>query len=52
MTSFDVAPFQLHDEEQDVAVQRHNSNIRVGILFFYDNFSNLNEFCYHGASFL
>ena len=36
MTSFDVAPFQLHDEEQDVAVKRHKSNMRVKILFFYE----------------
>ena len=35
MTSFNVAPFELYDEEHDVAIQRHNWNIGVGILFFY-----------------
>ena len=36
MTLFDVALFQLHDEEHDMAVQRQSSNMRVGILFFYE----------------
>ena len=35
MTSFEVAPFQLHDEEHVMAVQRHSSNMGVGVLFFY-----------------
>ena len=34
MTSFNIAPFELYDQEHEVAV-RHNSNIGVGILFFY-----------------
>ena len=36
MASYDVAPFQLHGEEHDMAVQRHNSNMEVGLLFFYE----------------
>ena len=43
MRSFDVAPFQLHDEEHDMAVKRHNSNMGVGILFFYEYGQVANE---------
>ena len=35
MMSLNFAPFELYDEEHDLVVQYHNSNIRVGILFFY-----------------
>ena len=37
MTSFNVAPFYLYNEENDGTVQRYtcNSNIWVGIFFFY-----------------
>ena len=35
MTSFNAAPVALYDEEHDLAAQRHNSNIGVGILFCY-----------------
>ena len=35
MTPFNVAPFELYDEEHDVAVQHHSSNIGEGILFFF-----------------
>ena len=55
MTSFNVVPFELYDEEHDVAVQRHNSNIGVGTLFFLclaDYFSKMNEMCCHGVLFL
>ena len=35
MTSFNIAPFHLYDEEYDGTVQRHNSNISIGILLVY-----------------
>ena len=35
MTSFNVAPFHLCNKEHGGKVQRYNSNIGVGILFFY-----------------
>ena len=35
MTSFDVVPFYLYNEEHDGTVQRYNSNIWVEIIFFY-----------------
>ena len=35
MTSFNVTPFHLYDTEHNGAVQRHASNIWVGIIFFY-----------------
>ena len=34
MTSFNVAPFETHGEEHDVAIQRHKSNLGIGIIFF------------------
>ena len=34
MTSINLAPFQSYDEDHDMSVQPHNSNIGVGILFF------------------
>ena len=35
MTSFNVALFEVYDEEHDVAVHHHISNIGVGIPFCY-----------------
>ena len=55
MTSFNVAPFHLYDEEHSGTVQRHNSNIWVGIFFsciWLIIPSKMNEFCCHGALFL
>ena len=51
MTSFNVAPFELYDDEHFTAVQRHNSNIEEGILFLMCitvYCSNMNEVCCHG----
>ena len=54
MTLFNVTPFELYDEEHDVAVQRHNSNVGIEIHFVYvlGYFSKINKFCCHGALFL
>ena len=35
MTSVKVAPIQLYDKENDVAIKSHNLDIIVAVLFFY-----------------
>ena len=55
-TLFNVTPFHLYDVEHDGAVQHYNSNIWVGIPFFFmcvDDYPfEMNKFCCHGALFL
>ena len=46
VTSFNIAPFQLYDEELDIAAQRQNLKIMTNYFF------KINELCRHGALFL
>ena len=36
MSSVNVARIQFYDNENDVAIQSHNLDIRVAVLFFYN----------------